>query len=90
MRLLVTILAAVLAFTQASHAQQNMPPPLFGVPLQGFPTLAPLVKKVAPGVPSGDASRSSGTRCSTTRSFADSSTFPTCQPNANSAPPVRA
>jgi len=46
MRLLMMTLAAVLGFTRAAPAQ----PPLLGVPLQGFPTLAPLVKQVAPGV----------------------------------------
>ncbi len=49
MRFLVVALAAALGFTQAAHAQGE-PPPLLGVPLQGFPTLAPLVRQVAPCV----------------------------------------
>jgi serine protease Do/serine protease DegQ len=49
MRVLVMALTALLALGQVGHTQVA-PAPLLGVPLQGFPTLAPLVKKVAPGV----------------------------------------
>ena len=49
MRFLAMMLAAVLGLTRVASAQVA-PAPLLGIPLQGFPTLAPLVKKVAPGV----------------------------------------
>ncbi len=45
------MLTCTVLLTLASVAfGQDQPPPLLGVPLQGFPTLAPLVKRVAPGV----------------------------------------
>jgi serine protease Do/serine protease DegQ len=45
MRFLVIILAAILIAPARAE-----PPALLGAPLQGFPTLAPLVKRVAPAV----------------------------------------
>ncbi|POR47114.1 Do family serine endopeptidase [Bosea psychrotolerans] len=50
MRLLIVILAAMLASTLAGSAQEPLGLPLAGSQGAAFPTLAPLVKKVTPSV----------------------------------------
>jgi len=90
MRILIATFAIVLATTQIASAQ--VAPVAPGGPLQGMPTLAPLVKSVTPGVVNiAIRGRIAQERNPLSNDpFAASSTFLKFPPSVRYAPPGRA